>query len=132
MRPASANEVRCGEAGVTSKTPMSPRERTISPIDGSVYAEFELSSGHSIEAALQRAVEAQRAWKHVPVAERAGICRRMVALMVERAGELAAELTWQMGRPLTQTPFEIRRGFQERARYMIDVAPGMLEDLAIE
>jgi acyl-CoA reductase-like NAD-dependent aldehyde dehydrogenase len=111
---------------------MSPRQQTISPIDGSVYAEFELASGQTIEAALQRAAEAQRAWKHVPVTERAGICRRMVALMVERAGELAAELTWQMGRPLTQSPFEIRRGFQERAHYMIDVAPGMLEDVAIE
>src|SRR5687768_6094499 len=104
------------------------RQQTISPIDGSVYAEFELASGQTIEAALQRAAEAQRAWKHVPVTERAGICRRMVALMVERAGELAAELTWQMGRPLTHSPFEIRRGFQERAHYMIDVPPGMLED----
>ena len=86
-----------------------------------------------IEAALRACGRrAQRDWKRVPVAERAAICRRMVALMVERADQLATELTWQIGRPLTQTPFEIRRGFQERANYMIDIAPAMLADVGVE
>jgi acyl-CoA reductase-like NAD-dependent aldehyde dehydrogenase len=111
---------------------MSNLQQTISPIDGSVYAEYELASAAAIEAALQRAADAQRDWKRVPVAERAAICRRMVALMVERADLLAKELTWQIGRPLAQTPFEIRRGFQERATYMIDIAPEMLADVEIE
>jgi acyl-CoA reductase-like NAD-dependent aldehyde dehydrogenase len=107
-------------------------QQTISPIDGSIYAEYELASEQTIEAALQRAADAQRDWKRVPVAERAAICRRMVALMVERADQLATELTWQIGRPLMQTPFEIRRGFQERANYMIDIAPAMLADVGVE
>ncbi|MCA1562792.1 MAG: aldehyde dehydrogenase family protein [Acidobacteria bacterium] len=107
-------------------------QQTISPVDGSIYAEFELSSAQTIDAALQRAVDAQRRWKRVPVDERAAICRRMVALMVERADRLATELTWQIGRPLAQTPFEIHRGFHERASHMIDVAPRMLADVGIE
>jgi acyl-CoA reductase-like NAD-dependent aldehyde dehydrogenase len=107
-------------------------QQTISPIDGSIYAEYELASEQAIEAALQRAADAQRDWKGVPVAERATICRRMVALMVGRADQLATELTWQIGRPLTQTPFEIRRGFQERANYMIDIAPAVLADVGVE
>jgi acyl-CoA reductase-like NAD-dependent aldehyde dehydrogenase len=107
-------------------------QQTISPIDGSIYAEYELASEQAVEAALQRAADAQRDWKRVPVAERATICSRMVALMVERADQLATELTWQIGRPLAQTPFEIRRGFQERANYMIDIAPAMLADLGVE
>jgi len=107
------------------------RQQTISPIDGSVYTEFELASAEMIDAALRRAVDAQREWKHDPVEERAAICRRMVALMVERADQLATELTWQIGRPVTQSPFEIRRGFQERANYMIDIAAGMLADLDV-
>jgi acyl-CoA reductase-like NAD-dependent aldehyde dehydrogenase len=106
--------------------------KTISPIDGSICAEFELASDQAIEGRLERAAVAQREWKRVPVAERATICRRMVALMVERADQLATELTWQIGRPVAQTPFEIRRGFQERANYMIDIAPAMLADLGIE
>jgi acyl-CoA reductase-like NAD-dependent aldehyde dehydrogenase len=110
---------------------MAMRHQVISPIDASVYTEIELAPGNTIESVLERAVVAQRQWKRVPVAERAGICRRMVALMVERADRLATELTWQIGRPLTQTPFEIRRGFQERSNYMIDIAPGMLADIDV-
>ena len=106
-------------------------QQTISPIDGSIYAEYELASEQAVEAALQRAAGAQRDWKRVPVAERATICRRMVALMVGRADQLATELTWQIGRPLAQTPFEIRRGFQERANYMIDIAPTVLADVGV-
>jgi acyl-CoA reductase-like NAD-dependent aldehyde dehydrogenase len=106
--------------------------KTISPIDGSVCAEFELASDQAIEGTLERAAVAQREWKRVPVTERATLCRRMVALMVERAGELATELTWQIGRPVAHTPFEIRRGFQERANYMIDIAPAMLADVGVE
>ena len=107
-------------------------QQTISPIDGSVYVEYELASEQAIEIALQRAAGAQRDWKRVPVAERATVCRRMVALMVERADQLATELTWQIGRPLAQTPFEIRRGFQERANHVIDIAPTVLADVGVE
>src|SRR5947207_7666813 len=94
-----------------------PRQQTITPIDGSVYTEFDLASGQTIEATLQRAADAQRDWTRVPVEQRAAICRRAVALMVERADQLGTELTWQIGRPVTQTPFEITRGCQERAKY---------------
>jgi acyl-CoA reductase-like NAD-dependent aldehyde dehydrogenase len=110
---------------------MTSRQQTITPIDGSVYAEFELASEQAIEATLQRAADAQRDWKRVPVEQRAAVCRRAVALMVERAGQLATELTWQIGRPVTQTPFEITRGFQERAHYMIDIAAPALADLQV-
>ena len=106
-------------------------QQVISPIDGSVYTEFELASANVINSILERAVVAQHEWKRVAIADRAEICRRMVALMVEGADRLASELTWQIGRPVTQTPFEIRRGFQERSHYMIDIAPGMLADLEV-
>jgi acyl-CoA reductase-like NAD-dependent aldehyde dehydrogenase len=106
--------------------------QTISPIDGSVYAEFELAGPADIDAALDRAVRAQRSWKVVPVRERAALCRRAVELMVARAGQLATELTWQMGRPLAQSPQEIRRGFDERASYMIGIAEAALADIGLE
>jgi acyl-CoA reductase-like NAD-dependent aldehyde dehydrogenase len=106
--------------------------QTISPVDGSVYAEFELAAPADIEGALDRAVRAQRSWKLVSIGERAAICRRAVELMVARAGELATELTWQMGRPLAHSPQEIRRGFEERAGYMIGIAEAVLADIALE
>jgi acyl-CoA reductase-like NAD-dependent aldehyde dehydrogenase len=107
------------------------RQRVISPVDGSVYTEFDLSSGAEIETTVERAVRAQDAWKRVPLAERSAICRRMTDLMVERADAIGTELTWQIGRPVAQSPFEIRRGFQERARYMVDVAGDSLADLVM-
>jgi acyl-CoA reductase-like NAD-dependent aldehyde dehydrogenase len=104
-------------------------QQTISPIDGSVVAEVMLATDREIDAALDAAVRAQRDWKQVPLPERMAICGRMVDWMVARADEIAAELTWQMGRPVSHTPFEIRRGFQERARHMIAIAPEALADI---
>jgi len=91
-----------------------------------------LASDQEIETKLAEAKRAQCEWRLVPVGERASICRRMVALLVERADQLGTELTWQMGRPIRYSPMEIRRGFQERALYMIDIAGAELADIAIE
>jgi acyl-CoA reductase-like NAD-dependent aldehyde dehydrogenase len=107
-------------------------QQVISPIDGSVYAEYALASDEDVRTVLARAVAAQSAWKRVSLAERGDICRRMVAWMVERADEIGTELTWQMGRPIAHSPFEIRRGFAERARHMIDIAADALADIQTE
>jgi acyl-CoA reductase-like NAD-dependent aldehyde dehydrogenase len=107
-------------------------QRTISPVDGSVYVERPLASEQQIEAALSRSIEAQASWKQTPVAERAAICRRMAAWCVENADRLGEELTRQMGRPLSQSPGEIRRGFAERTEYMCGIAEPALSDLQIQ
>ncbi|MCZ2151989.1 MAG: aldehyde dehydrogenase family protein [Bryobacterales bacterium] len=107
-------------------------QQTISPVDGSVYAERALASSGEIDAALGRAVEAQRKWRRVPMDVRAGICRRMTAYMVEHSEEIGEELTWQMGRPIAYSPMEIRRGFAERAAYMTDIAAAALADIETE
>ncbi len=107
-------------------------QRTISPVDGSVYVERELASDGVIEAALAKAVSAQSAWRQVPVSERAAICRRMAEWCVARADELGGELTRQMGRPIAQAPGEIRRGFHERASYLCGIAEEALGDIRVE
>ena len=108
-----------------------PVQRTVSPIDGSVYVERPLASTQEIEAALARAVAAQKEWREVPVSERAAICTRMASWCVNRADLFGEELTRQMGRPVAHTPFEIRRGFQERVAYMSSAAPATLADIAM-
>jgi acyl-CoA reductase-like NAD-dependent aldehyde dehydrogenase len=104
-------------------------QRTISPADGSVYVERELAPASVVETALSRAARSQKKWKAVPVAERAAICRRMADWCVERADELGKELSWQMGRPVAQSPGEIRRGFAERVAYMSGIAEEALSDI---
>jgi len=107
------------------------RLKTITPVDGSVYVERELASNAAIERALFMAHKAQKSWKQVPVAERAAVCRRMAEWCVARADELATELSWQMGRPVSQSPGELKRGFHERALYMCDIAVEALQDISV-
>jgi len=107
-------------------------QKTVSPVDGSIYVERELASSKQIEDTLAKATEAQAAWRRVSVAERAAICRRMSGQLLEEANEIGEELSWQIGRPIAYSPFEIRRGFNERVRYMSDIADRELADVALE
>ncbi len=100
----------------------------ITPVDGSLYVERESASGDRIQAALAAAAAAQAGWKRLPVAERAALCASAVDSFVARRDEIAAEITWQMGRPISQSPGEIG-GFEERARYMIEIAERALADI---
>ncbi len=108
------------------------KQQTISPIDGSIYAEREHATSEQIEVALTQSVSAQRKWKQTPVAERVAICRRMLAQLVECADQIGEELTRQIGRPLAYSPFEIKRGFAERVNYLCDIAERELADIVIE
>ena len=109
---------------------MGDRIRVISPVDGEVYAERAVASEAEIAAALERAARAQQAWREAPVAERAAILSRAVDAFVARREEIAREITWQMGRPIRYTPNEVN-GFEERARYMIEVAEQALADVEV-
>ena len=102
--------------------------QTISPIDGSVYLERKNANGKKIEKALIVAQKAQTAWQNTSIAERAAVCHKVIEYFVQHTAEIALELTWQMGRPLRYTPFEIR-GFKERAEYMIGIAETALADV---
>ena len=50
--------------------------RVISPVNGEVYVERPLATEAEILAALERATRAQKAWREVPVAERAVVLGR--------------------------------------------------------
>src|SRR4249920_299221 len=100
-------------------------QKTITPIDGSLLVVRKLATRNQIADALTTARKAQAAWKHVPVAERGRIIGKAVDYFVANKQEIAEELTRQIGRPIGQSPGEMR-GFEERARYMIEIAAGAL------
>jgi len=102
--------------------------QVISPVDGSVYVERPYATPEEVEAALERAARAQKAWRSVPIEERARLVGRMAEWVVENAGKLGEEITWQMGRPIAHSPFELSRSFKERAEYMLEAAPRALAD----
>jgi acyl-CoA reductase-like NAD-dependent aldehyde dehydrogenase len=100
----------------------------ITPVDNSVYVERETASAAAIQQALETASAAQLQWKTTPIAERQALCSKAVDAFVARKAEIAEELTWQMGRPISQAPGEVG-GFEERARHMISIAADALADL---
>ena len=105
-------------------------QRTISPVDGRLYAERRLATDAEIGAAIACAATSQRQWKRQPVEARARQLSAFVDTFVARRDDIALELTWQMGRPIRYTPGEVR-GFEERARHMIAIAPAALADLDV-
>jgi acyl-CoA reductase-like NAD-dependent aldehyde dehydrogenase len=102
--------------------------RTISPVDGSVIFERELHSRSEVEALLSQMSAAKRAWRDVPLEQRIATLERFVDAFVARKDEIALELTWQMGRPVRWTPYEVN-GFADRARTMLAMAPATLADI---
>ena len=110
---------------------MSETLKCITPVDGSVYVERPLASGAEVAAALAGAQAAQAGWRHTPVAERQALLTAAVDAFVADKAEIAEEIAWQMGRPVSQCPGEVA-GFEERARHMIAIAPRALADIAVE
>jgi acyl-CoA reductase-like NAD-dependent aldehyde dehydrogenase len=100
----------------------------VSPVDGSVYVERETANTEAIQQTLTTSTAAQQLWRNIPVAERQALCSKAVDAFVARKADIAEELTWQMGRPISQAPGEVG-GFEERARHMIAIAADALADL---
>ncbi len=105
---------------------MSEIQKTISPVDGSVYVERAYATQAEIRNTLKKATDAQHEWKRVSLEQRQAICSRAVDLFVAKKHQIAEEITWQMGRPVQYSAGEVA-GFEERARHMINIAPQALE-----
>ncbi|MCP5015026.1 MAG: aldehyde dehydrogenase family protein [Ketobacter sp.] len=103
----------------------------ISPIDGSVYATRHHASQHEINDALARAELAQVSWQRTPLAQRQSLCAAMVDAFEANADEIAHQICWQMGRPMRYAKGEVS-GLAERARYMIEAAPGALQNITVK
>ncbi|MGO9804317.1 MAG: aldehyde dehydrogenase family protein [Steroidobacteraceae bacterium] len=102
--------------------------RTISPVDGRLYAERTPATAAEIDATLARARAAQAMWRGSALPDRAAVMERFCAEFEQRTQEIATGLAWQMGRPIRYGPNEVR-GTLERARYMIGAAAGALAEL---
>ncbi|MFO1400959.1 MAG: aldehyde dehydrogenase family protein [Steroidobacteraceae bacterium] len=110
---------------------MSAIQKTISPVDGSVCVERPLATAAEIDAALERARTAQRAWRRVPLAARAALLAKFCDAFEARGTDFAREISVQMGRPIRYAPSEVK-GMLDRARTMIALAPEGLADVVPE
>lgn len=97
---------------------MTSIQKTISPIDGSVYVERHHADAEQIRVSLEKAKKAQAKWRNTPLGKRKEICSRAVDAFVANKDEIAKELCWQMGRPIRYAGGEVD-SFADRSRYMI-------------
>lgn len=107
---------------------MPATQKTISPVDGRIYAERPYATAPQIDRTLTAARQAQALWRTTPLEERARICRAFCEAFESKRDAIALELSWQMGRPSAYAPNEVR-GTLERARHMIDAAFAALADI---
>ena len=96
-----------------------------SPVDGTPFVERRYNTAVEVVRAVEAATAAAPAWAATPLDERIALLSKAVDAVVAETDALALELTRQMGRPIAYAPGEIR-GFEERARHMLAIAPAAL------
>ncbi|KAG8979653.1 hypothetical protein FRB90_008029 [Tulasnella sp. 427] len=104
---------------------------TISPHSLQNYVTRDYPSKQELEVIAERAHSAQTLWAEVSLDDRIKVAERFVDEFQKLSDEVATTLTAQMGRPIKQSPGEVR-GTIERAKYMISIARSSLADVELK
>lgn len=99
----------------------------ISPVDDSVYLERPYADFVDLQGVLDQARRAFQAWSRGALADRVAVVEGAADWFETRTDSLAEELTWQTGRPIRETPGEIR-ALAARLRALAALAPRALRD----
>ena len=83
-------------------TTSGPAYQVVNPATGAVVETFDNASDADIEAAISGAARAYASWKDVPITERGEIVKKVAALFAERADDLAAIASEEMGKPVSE------------------------------
>ena len=82
---------------------------SINPATGQSLASFETLNQDDIDAALEKAVAAQRAWAQQPVETRQAMLRKLAKTLRDSAATHAALITAEMGKPMAEALAEIEK-----------------------
>ena len=104
-------------------------QKTITPIDNTVYVEREYQSS-KIEQTIDNSMKAQKEWAELNVNERVKLLKNFVADFLSKGDVVGEELSRQIGRPISQATGELN-GFKERADYMLSIAEKKLENIDV-
>ncbi|MEV6283735.1 NAD-dependent succinate-semialdehyde dehydrogenase [Kribbella sp. NPDC051770] len=97
------------------------------PATGELVEEIENASDEQVRAAIERVHTGFAAWRRRPVAERAAIVARAADLFAERADELAAIMTLEMGKRINEGRGEVGI-VVDIFRYYAEHGPDLLAD----
>ena len=104
-------------------------QKTITPIDNSVYIERPLSSDNEINDILDKSKRSFISWKNTSIDDRIIIINKFIDNLLNLNTEVSKEICWQIGRPITQCGNELR-GFEERSRHMVEIAKESLQNIS--
>jgi succinate-semialdehyde dehydrogenase/glutarate-semialdehyde dehydrogenase len=107
-----------------------PPYQVTDPATGEVTQTFPFATDAEVEQALAASAAAFAEWRKRPVAERAAIVKRVGELFEERATELAAIITKEMGKRPAQAVGEAEF-CNAIFGYYADNGPGLLADKAL-
>ncbi len=86
--------------------------RVFNPATGEQTAEVAFANAADVDHAIAVAAQAQRAWQDMGLVKRAGVFFRMRELLVQHSDELAAAITSEHGKVLSDAAGEISRGIE--------------------
>ncbi|WP_369046305.1 NAD-dependent succinate-semialdehyde dehydrogenase [Sinomonas sp. P10A9] len=115
----------------TASTPAEPGYRVLNPATGEVVETFPTATDAEVEAALAAAESAYQSWRETPIEDRAKVVSRIGELFTERADELAAIITEEMGKPLGQSKGEAEF-CTDIFKYFADEGPTLASDQEIK
>lgn len=105
--------------------------QVLNPATGELVKEYPTATDAECTAAITAADKAHKAWKKVPLAERAAIVHRIGQLHIDRQDEFAAIINREMGKPLADAAGEVE--FSGLIyQYYADNAATLLADMPIE
>jgi succinate-semialdehyde dehydrogenase/glutarate-semialdehyde dehydrogenase len=104
-----------------------PTYQVTDPATGEVTETFPFATDADVEEALSAATEAFAQWRLRPLAERVAVVKRVAELFTERADELAALITKEMGKRPKSAVGEAQF-CTEIFNYYADSGPGLLAD----
>ena len=87
---------------MTATVSTQPVYQVVNPATGEKGETFDLATDAEVEAALAKSAEAYKSWQAVPIEERAKVVHRVAELFREKAKELGAIATEEMGKPLSE------------------------------
>ena len=103
-------------------------QKTITPIDNSVYLERPLSTQNEIDNVIENSKKSFQSWKSTSIDDRIKIINKFIDNLIALKPEISKEICWQIGRPISQCGNELR-GFEERSRHMVEIAKESLRDI---
>ncbi|MCI4658569.1 NAD-dependent succinate-semialdehyde dehydrogenase [Cryobacterium zhongshanensis] len=97
------------------------------PATGELVKDYPTATGEAVEAALSSVAAASLTWRCAPIDDRVRLLRRVAELYTARRDQLAAIITREMGKPISQAGLEVDIAVSIY-NYYADNGPGFLAD----